>query len=40
MRRLSILLAALTLSLTTSVVFAAPRRAAEWPSVDKQLRQA
>jgi len=34
------MMVALTLSLTTSVVFAATRPAAEWPSVDKQLRQA
>jgi hypothetical protein len=40
MRRLSLLVGALTLSLTASAAFAAPRPAAEWPSAAKQLRQA
>ncbi len=40
MRRLSLLVGVLALSLTASAAFAAPRPAGEWPSVDKQLRQA
>ena len=39
MRKLSLLMGALTLLLIASVAIAAPRPAAEWPSVDKQLRQ-
>src|SRR5947199_2148935 len=39
MRRFSFMMVAFTLSLAASTVFAAPRPA-EWPSIDKQLRQA
>jgi hypothetical protein len=40
MRKLSLLVGVLSLSLFASAAFAAPRPTAEWPSTAKQLRQA